>query len=308
MTTSSKTKLFSGVYTALITPFTSSGALDLVQYERLIDQQIASGVDGIVPCGTTGESPTLSKEEKKKLITTAVKKAAGKIKVLAGTGSNCTQTTIEDTKTAQDLGVDGVLIVTPYYNKPSQRGLFAHFEKISKETNAKIVLYNVPGRTSVSISSALLFDLLEIKNIVGIKEATGNLGLFTEMRLAVRNKNRLEDFSILSGDDPTLYPFFLAGGDGVISVLSNVAPKITVKLWMLSKNTSQKDSAEKISEILNPISNNLFIESNPVPVKWLMNQVHGYSAQLRLPLIELSVQNQKILWNIWESLPEDYKG
>ena len=226
--------MFKGSITALVTPF-KDGKLDIGAYERFIAFQIDSGTHGIVPCGTTGESPTISGEEHKSLIETAVKSAKGKIPVIAGTGSNCTDEAIEMTRFAEDVGADGALVVTPYYNKPTQEGLYQHYKKINDNCGIPIIIYNIPGRSVVDMSVDTMARLYELKNIVGVKDATGDLNRVTQQ------KNKMgPDFIMLSGNDENAYEFNLKGGVGCISVSANVAPKLCSDFQNFSNSKKMK--------------------------------------------------------------------
>ncbi len=296
--------VFKGIYTALVTPFLPDGSVDMKNYERLLDAQLAGGVHGVVPCGTTGESPVLTSEEKLLLIKTAVKKCKGRALVVAGTGSNDTLKTLQDSKAACEAGVDGLLVVTPYYNKPSQAGLEAHFRAVADGVTAPIILYNVPGRTCVSLAPATVARLSTHPRIAGIKEATGNLGLLTEMRNAVAQQpGRKADvpFYFLSGDDITFWPFLACGGDGVISVSSNILPSCMRMLyedWNEGRNGSGLALHDKLSHFFNM----LFIEPNPVPLKTLLGWQGRMNAKVRLPLVEMDIMNAEKLRRSWDAL------
>jgi 4-hydroxy-tetrahydrodipicolinate synthase len=300
MLISSNTK-FEGVFTALITPF-KNNQIDYESLDRLLDQQLAGGVAGVVPCGTTGESPTLSHDEKQRLIKTTVSKCKNKILVIAGTGSNDTTQTIASTKEAEGLGVDAALVVVPYYNKPSQEGLYQHFKAVADSVKIPIILYNVPGRTQISLTAETVARLAEIENIVGIKEASGQLHLLTEIRHAL-TKRGIKRFTLLSGDDPTLWPFLWAGGHGVISVASNVNPKAVVNLVAAAETDPRQGCIWNDQLIV--YFNILFCEANPVPVKALMAKLHSWSADVRLPLFEMNPANFEKLFAAYQSLPTE---
>ncbi len=300
MQTLSKKSSFKGVFTALATPFTKSSAIDWQSYEVLLDSQIQTGVAGVVVCGTTGESPTLTSEEKKKLIELAVRKCNGRLLVVAGTGSNNTQKTIEESKSACDLGVDGLLVVTPYYNKPTQKGLEAHFTAVADACHAPLILYNVPGRTSVSLNAVTVASLAGHPSVLGIKEATGSLSFFSELRTKIKQKTK-KDFYFLTGDDPTFWPFLACGGDGVISVASNVFPKNMCALyecWVAAKTTAGLALHDGLFSFLEA----LFIETNPAPVKQFLSWRLGFSPTVRLPLVELQKENLEKIKGVWDSL------
>src|SRR3989440_1130053 len=278
--------MFRGTFTALVTPF-RNGAIDAAAFEKLIESQIAAGITGIVAVGTTGESPTLSSDEREQVIRLAVTIAQKRCKVLAGTGSNSTQHAITDTQTAEKIGVDGALLVAPYYNKPSQEGLFRHFKTIANATSLPIMLYNIPGRCGVDIGPDTVVRLAgECRNIVSIKEASGSVERVGELR------RRLPDaFTILSGDDSLTLPFMAVGAVGVVSVASNLFPSEVCVLARACESGDLK-SAEKSHRKLLPLFKDLFIEPNPVPVKTALGWRGAMSPEVRLPLVEMSEANQ----------------
>ena len=269
-------KLFSGTYTALVTPF-KNGQIDYVSFEKLIKKQIADGVDGFVVNGTTGESPTLSKDEVSTLFKKAKSIVGASKKLILGTGSNSTQKTIEMTKLAEELHADAALVVVPYYNKPPQAGLIAHFKAVAESVSIPIILYNVPGRTITSLAPESVIALSEIKNIVGIKDATGDMEYFKKYKNNVKS-----EFVFLTGDDGTYPEFMKLGGDGVISVASHIMPA--------------KDFAQQLEMI-----QMLFIEANPIPVKKAL-QLQGVieTADCRLPLVEMSLENSEKLQKLMQ--------
>jgi 4-hydroxy-tetrahydrodipicolinate synthase len=278
--------MFRGTFTALVTPF-RDGGIDVSALEDLIEKQIAAGITGIVAIGTTGESPTLSHEEREQVIRVAVGNANKRCLVLAGTGSNATQHAIGDTKLAEKLGVDAALLVAPYYNKPSQEGLFRHFKAIADATSLPIMLYNIPGRCGVDIAPETVARLAkECRNIVSIKEASGSVERVGELR------RRLPDaFTILSGDDSLTLPFMAVGAVGVVSVASNLFPSEVCALARACESGDLK-SAEKLHRKLLPLFKDLFIEPNPVPVKTALGWRGAMSPEVRLPLCEMSEANQ----------------
>lgn len=281
--------MFTGTYTALVTPFTD-GQIDTEALRRLIQAQIKGGVDGIVPVGTTGESPTLSYEEHVEVIKLSVKFAAGKVKVLAGTGANSTSEAVYLTEAAEKAGADGSLQVAPYYNKPTQEGLFQHFMEISNATKLPIVLYSIPGRCGIEIGVETVRRLAAVTpKIVGIKEAGGNADRVSQLRAALGKK-----FTILSGDDSLTLPFMSVGAKGVISVASNVFPKQVAQM-VNAFLAGQPDKALKLHEAYYPMFKDLFIESNPVPVKAALAMLGRMSDEVRLPLTRLSTKNREIL-------------
>ncbi len=281
--------MFTGTYTAIVTPF-RDGEIDEPALERLIQTQIKSGVDGIVPVGTTGESPTVNFEEHIHLIEFAVKVAARKIKVLAGTGGNATDEAIYLTQAAERVGADGSLQVAPYYNKPTQEGLFQHFRAIARATRLPIILYSIPGRCGVEIGIETTQRLARAcKNIIGIKEAGGNADRVSQLRAALGEK-----CIILSGDDSLTLPFMSVGAQGVISVASNVIPREVsqmVKMFAAGKTSA----ALKIHQKFYPLFKDLFIETNPVPVKAALAMMGQIEEEYRLPLVKMSAKNREVL-------------
>jgi len=277
--------MFTGTYTAIVTPF-RGGAIDEDALERLIKLQIKSGVDGIVPVGTTGESPTVDCEEHIRIIELSVKFAAGKIKVLAGTGANATSEAIKLTQAAERVGADGSLQVAPYYNKPTQEGLYQHFKAIARATKLPIVLYSIPGRCGIEIGVETTKRLAtDCKNIVGIKEAGGSCDRVSQLRAACGSK-----FIILSGDDSLTLPFMSVGAQGVISVASNVIPKEVsqmVKLFLTGKTAA----AIRLHEKFYPLFKDLFIETNPTPVKAALAMMKLIEEEYRLPLVPMNPKN-----------------
>ena len=281
--------MFTGTYTAIVTPF-KNGKLDVPALERLIKAQIKGGVDGIVPVGTTGESPTVDCAEHIEIIKLSVKFAAGKIKVLAGTGGNSTTEAIYLTKEAEKVGADGSLQVAPYYNKPSQQGLFQHFHAIACATHLPIVLYSIPGRCGVEIGVETVNHLVhDSVNIVGIKEAGGNPDRVSQLRAALGEK-----FTILSGDDSLTLPFMSVGAQGVISVASNVIPR-EVSHMVKAFAKGKPDVALKLHNKFYPLFKDLFIETNPVPVKAALAMMGMMEEEYRLPLVAMSSANREKL-------------
>jgi 4-hydroxy-tetrahydrodipicolinate synthase len=282
-----------GIYTALVTPFAGE-ALDESSLERLVEWQISEGVDGIVPCGTTGEASTLSYEEHERVIEITVKIARGRVPIIAGTGSNSTKETIELTQAARDLGADGALLVAPYYNRPSQEGLYRHFKAVAESVDLPMVLYNIPTRTSVNMLPDLVARLAAVPNIVGIKEASGSLQQVTDIFRLTKG-----EFSIISGDDNLFLPMMAVGATGVISVVSNILParmKVLADAFMEEKNP---EKARDIHMELAPLFQALFIEVNPVPVKeslYFMGILEDKT--VRLPLCQLADSNRASLLNV----------
>src|SRR5205809_1575795 len=278
--------MFRGTFTALVTPF-RNGEIDVSAFENLIEKQIAAGITGIVAIGTTGESPTLSHEEREQLIRLAVATANKRCLVLAGTGSNATQHAVADTKKAEKLSADAALLVAPDYNKPSQEGLFRHFKAIADATSLPIMLYNIPGRCGVDIAPETVARLAkECRNIVSIKEASGSVERVGELR------RRLPDgFTILSGDDSLTLPFMAVGAAGVVSVASNLFPSEVCAL-VRTCGAGDLKAAERLHRKLSPLFKDLFIEPNPVPVKTALGWRSVMSGEVRLPLCEMIEANQ----------------
>ncbi|MSR43651.1 MAG: 4-hydroxy-tetrahydrodipicolinate synthase [Pedosphaera sp.] len=281
--------MFTGTYTAIVTPF-KNGKLDEAALERLIKLQIKGGVDGIVPVGTTGESPTLDMEEHIRVIELAVNFAAGKVKVLAGTGGNSTSEAMLLTKAAEEAGADGSLQVAPYYNKPTQEGLFQHFHAIARATRLPIILYSIPSRCGIEIAVDTVDRLAhDSVNIVGIKEAGGNADRVSQLRAVLGPK-----FTILSGDDSLTLPFMAVGADGVISVASNVIPK-EVSHMVRAFAMGKPAIALKLHAKFYPLFKDLFIETNPVPVKAALAMMGVVEEGYRLPLVPLASKNREML-------------
>lgn len=271
--------MFSGVYTALITPF-RGGKIDELAFQELVEWQITEGVHGLVPCGTTGESPTLSYEEHNRLISLCVEAAAGRVKVLAGTGSNSTDEAVMLTAHAKKAGADGALIVTPYYNKPTSEGIFQHYKTIAEAVNIPVILYNVPGRTMVDMKDETIERLAKVPNIAGIKDATGDLARISTLRMRVGN-----NFQQISGEDMTAIAFNAQGGIGCISVTSNIAPRLCAEIQNL---TFKGDFAGALAthDKLVPLHQAMFLETSPSPVKYAVSLLGKCSAEVRLPLVE----------------------
>ena len=284
--------MFKGSIVALITPF-KNNKLDEECYISLIHHHIKNGTSGLVPAGTTGESPTLTHDEHEKVIEICVKESKGKIPVIAGTGSNSTEEAISLTKYAEKIGADAALVVTPYYNKPTQEGLYQHYKAINDNSSIPIIIYNIPPRSVVDMSVDTMARLFELKNIVGVKDATGDLN-----RVDQQKKKMGPDFIQLSGEDGTALEFNSRGGVGCISVTANVAPKLcsTFQEASLSKN---KDGsivkAKEINDKLMPLHKSLFIESSPSPVKFAASLVNLSSDEVRLPLIKITDETKKIV-------------
>jgi len=281
--------MFRGTFTALVTPFRND-RLDEAAFEQLIESQIENGITGIVPVGTTGESPTLDHDEHIRVIELAVKASRGRVKVIAGTGSNSTVEAIELTQEAEKAGADACLHVAPYYNKPSQEGLFRHFKAISAATNLPIVLYSIPGRCGIEIGVETVRRLAEsCPNIVAIKESGGSVDRVNALRAVLP-----DSFDILSGDDYITLAFMAAGARGVVSVASNLIPREVVEMVGAAAN-GKFDVAQKIQERLYPLFRDLFIEPNPAPIKTALAWAGRMTPDVRLPLCEMSGANAKKL-------------
>lgn len=282
--------MFSGSIVALITPFNHDGEVDYLSLKKLVDYHIEAGTDAIVSVGTTGESSTLTIEEHVKVVEKTVEFSDGRIPVIAGTGANATHESVTFSRLLNNTGIAGYLSVTPYYNKPTQEGLFQHYKAISQETDIPIILYNVPGRTAVDLRPETVARLSELKNIVALKDATGDLS-----RVALHRELCGNDFVLLSGDDATGLEFVKLGGLGVISVTNNVAAADMAKMMHLALE-GKFDEAEVINQRLMPLHKGLFVESSPIPVKWAAHKL-GLIAEgdLRLPLTELSEQARPLV-------------
>lgn len=274
--------MFKGVYTAIVTPFTRQGGIDADALRRLVESQIADGVQGLVPVGTTGESPTVDHRENIKVVEIVVKQAAGRVKVVAGTGSNSTQEAIEMTRAAADIGADASLQVVPYYNRPSQEGLFRHFTAIADGVDLPIILYNHPGRTGKNLETDTVVKLAAHKNIAAVKEASGNLGQMMDIIAAAP-----ADFAVLSGDDNWTLPMMAMGARGVISVVSNIAPADMVKLCEAAA-AGRLAEAQALHYKLLPLCKAMNVDVNPIPVKYALSALGLIEEVYRLPLCPLT--------------------
>ena len=280
--------MFKGSNVALITPF-KDNVLDEKNYIKLINFHIENGTNGLVPAGTTGESPTLSHEEHQKVIEICIKESGGKLPVIAGTGSNSTEEAVSLTKHAENAGADGALVVTPYYNKPTQEGLYQHYKAINDNTSLPIIIYNIPGRCVIDMSVDTMARLFELKNIAGVKDATGDLN-----RLDQTIKKLGPEFIQLTGEDGLALEFNKRGGVGIISVTANIAPKLCSDMQKFSKSTNNDDieKAELIDKSLQPLHKALFIESNPAPVKYAAKVLGLCSDEIRLPLVNIQKKTE----------------
>ena len=275
--------MFKGSNVALITPFKDNN-LDEENYIKLINFHLENNTNGLVPAGTTGESPTLSHKEHEKVIELCIKEANGKIPVIAGTGSNSTEEAVALTKHAEKAVADGALIVTPYYNKPTQEGLYQHYKTINDNTSLPIIIYNIPSRCVIEMSVATMAKLFELKNIAGVKDATGDLN-----RLDETIKKLGPEFIQLTGEDGLAFKFNKRGGAGIISVTANIAPKLCSDMQKYSKSKTDNEikEAERIDQMLQPLHKSLFIESNPAPVKYAAKLLGLCDDEIRLPLVKI---------------------
>lgn len=292
--------MFEGVLPAIITPFKRNSAmgLDIPGLERNIDFLVSRGIHGIVPCGSTGESATLTFEEHEKVIAVTVDKINGKIPVLAGTGSNNTAEAVRLTKSAKDTGADGVLVISPYYNKPNRAGLVKHYTKLA-DLDVPVVIYNVPGRTGQNLEPDLIAELAQHPNIVGVKEASGNIGQISR----IIEETQDEDFAVISGDDNITLPILALGGAGVISVAANVDPARMVAMYEAAKQGDYQ-KALVLHYAMSPIFRSMFIDTNPIPVKKAVELIGQAGGPVRLPLDELDAKKTEQLKKILATIPK----
>jgi len=283
--------MFKGSNVALVTPF-KNDKLDDATYIKLIHFHIKNGTNGLVPAGTTGESPTLSHDEHQRVIELCVKESNGKLPVFAGTGSNSTEEAISLTTHAEKIGATGALIVTPYYNKPTQEGLYQHYKAINDKCGIPILIYNIPGRSVIDMSVDTMARLYELKNIIGVKDATGDLN-----RVDQTFKKMGKDFIQLTGNDDNAFEFNKRGGVGAISVTANIAPKLCSEFQKLSVMEDEKSNseAEKLNEILQPLHHSMFVESNPSPVKYAAKLLNLCEDDVRLPLVKVTDPTKEII-------------
>ncbi len=281
--------MFKGSNVALITPF-KDNKLDVEAYIKLIHFHLNNGTNGLVPAGTTGESPTLSHDEHQKVIEICIKESNGKVPVIAGTGSNSTEEAISLTRHAEKAGANGALVVTPYYNKPTQEGLYQHYKAINDNTNLPIIIYNIPSRCVIDMSVDTMARLFELKNIAGVKDATGDLN-----RLDQTIKKLGPEFIQLTGEDGLAFKFNKRGGVGIISVTANIAPKLCSDFQKYSKSKSDNElkEAERLDQMLQPLHKSLFIESNPAPVKYAAKLLGLCDDAVRLPLVKIKKETQE---------------
>ena len=283
--------MFKGSNVALITPF-KNNQLDVDSYIKLIHFHLKNGTNGLVPAGTTGESPTLNHKEHEQVIELCIKETKGKIPVIAGTGSNSTEEAISLTKHAEKAGADGALVVTPYYNKPTQEGLYQHYKAINDKCGIPIIIYNIPGRSVIDMSVDTMAKLYELKNIVGVKDATGDLNRVNQ------TLNKMgKDFIQLTGNDDNALEFNNRGGEGAISVTANIVPKLCSEFQKFSKSKSDNEikEAERLNKILQPIHQAMFVESNPSPVKYAAKLLNLCDDDVRLPLVKTTSATQEII-------------
>ena len=283
--------MFKGSNVALVTPF-KNDKLDDETYIKLIHFHIKNGTNGLVPAGTTGESPTLSHSEHERVIELCVKESGGKLPVFAGTGSNSTEEAISLTTHAEKIGADAALIVTPYYNKPTQEGLYQHYKAINDKCGIPIIIYNIPGRSVIDMSVDTMAKLYELKNIIGVKDATGDLSRVDETL-----KKMGKDFMQLTGNDDNALEFNKRGGVGAISVTANIAPKLCSEFQKFSvlNDEKSKSEAEKLNEILQPVHHSMFVESNPSPVKYAAKLLNLCEDDVRLPLVKVTESTKEIV-------------
>ena len=283
--------MFKGSNVALVTPFRDN-KLDEETYIKLIHFHIENGTNGLVPAGTTGESPTLSHQEHEKVIELCVKESNQKLPVFAGTGSNSTEEAISLTRHAEKIGANGALIVTPYYNKPTQEGLYQHYKAINDKCGIPIIIYNIPGRSVIDMSVDTMAKLFELKNIIGVKDATGDL-----KRVEQTLKKMGKDFLQLTGNDDNALEFNKRGGEGAISVTANIAPKLCSDFQKFSKSKidDEKKEAEKLNKILQPVHHAMFVESNPSPVKYAAKLLNLCDDSVRLPLVKVTEPTKKVI-------------
>jgi len=290
-------KKFKGVFTAIITPFKRDEGVDYDALGKLIEFQIKNGVAGIVPCGTTGESPTLNHDEHKKVIEFVTKKVNKRCFVIAGTGSNCTKEAVELSRDAEKAGADGLLLVNPYYNKPTQEGLFLHFKKIADAVKIPVIVYNIKGRTGVNVETSTLMRIISAcPNVIAVKEASGDLN---QMKDVIAKAPA--HFSVLSGDDNMTLNLIKAGGVGIISVASNAVPGEMVKMvdFALAGNFAE---AEKVNSQLAPFFENIFIETNPIPIKFVLAQKKMCEEVYRLPMCEMTKEHKEKVISVMKDM------
>lgn len=287
---------FQGVFTALITPFTQKGGIDEEALRKLVEFQIKEGISGLLPMGTTGESPTLSHEEHIRVIEIVIDQAEGRVPVIAGSGSNCTQEAVEMTMQAMECGADASLQVAPYYNKPTQEGFFRHFTAVADKVDIPIMVYNIPGRSGKNIENDTMLRLAEHPNIVAVKEASGDLGQMMDL---ISRKN--DDFAVLSGDDNLAFPLTCLGGKGVVSVASNCIPRKMMEMIDVTLKGDLEGGREIHYQLL-PFFKGLFLETNPIPVKYAVHLMGMTEDVYRLPLCQMSEDNKAVFKGIFSKI------
>jgi 4-hydroxy-tetrahydrodipicolinate synthase len=287
---------FRGVTVAHVTPFNTNGEIDEVSLKNLIDRQIENGTNAILTCGTTGESVTLSPQERMRVTEIAIKQSNGRVPIVCGAGTNNTADAVSLTKMAEEVGADAILSVAPYYNKPTQEGFYQHFKAIANSTKLPVIIYNVPSRTGSNVSAETTLRLAEIENIIGTKEASGN---FSQIMAILRD--RPDDFLVLSGDDATTLPLISLGADGVIAVVANEAPGLFSKMVKLALD-GEFDEARQIHYKLLPLMEGNFIETSPIPVKTILAHMGLITEKFRLPLVPITEKNRNVLISIIEEL------
>lgn len=290
-------KKFRGTGTALVTPFKKDGTIDEVTLRKLVDYQIAGGVEAIIPIGTTGESPSISSDEHRRILEIVIERSRGRIKVFAGSGSNYTKRAIELTHLAKDLGADAAILVAPYYNKPTQEGYFQHYRAVAEAVDIPLIVYNVPGRTGGNIAASTTLRMAEeIPSIMAVKEASGNIAQIMEIA-----RNRPKHFSLLSGDDAITLPILSVGGDGCISVVANQLPKDFSDMVRAGLSGNWKKALQLHNKLL-PLMNANFIETNPIPVKASLAMMGMINEVYRLPMVPMGAKNKKLLKKILHDL------
>jgi len=282
--------MFRGSYVALITPMTETGEVDYASLHTLVDYQLQNGTDGLVIMGTTGEAATIPFSEQLTVLQAVIEQVAGRCQILAGNGSNSTAEAVAKTEALNAYAIDGFLTVTPYYNKPTQKGMLAHFQTVAAATNKPVLLYNVPGRTGVDLQAATVAELSKVNNIVGIKEATGSMERLSQLKASCG-----ADFDLLSGDDASAKEFILQGGHGVISVTTNVAPAAMTAMIAAARQGNRQQASD-IDDSLQALHRDLFIESNPIPTKWALKRMKLIASDFaRLPLTRLEPIHQVVI-------------
>lgn len=287
---------FGRLITAMVTPFNNSLEIDYDKTKILVKHLIETGTESIVVAGTTGESPTLTKDEKIDLFTRVVEFSEGKAKVIAGTGTNSTKSSIELTQAAEKAGVDGIMLVAPYYNKPSQEGIYLHFKAIASETGLPIMIYNIPGRTGININASTMVKLAQIDNIVAVKEASGDLAQMSEII-----RNTPDDFYLYSGDDKLTLPVLSIGGYGIVSVASHAVGKEMKEMINYYLNGNTKEAA-LLHQRLTAFFEGIFITANPSPIKYLLNHIGVEVGSVRLPLVELNSEQAKYIQRVYSEI------